>query len=218
MNTEPAPANSPVSRRRWLPLLLAGAATAGVLAALLLTRSPAPPVLERATLLHTPRPLPAVALADHRGAAFGTAGLAGQWTLLFFGFTHCPDICPTTLATLAASSRQLAELPAAARPRIVLVTVDPARDTPAALAAYLGHFDPAFVGLTGSQEAVEELARGLGAVMQAQPANADGSYTVDHTAAIFLIDPDAAMRAVFGSPHEAGLIARDYRRIIAARR
>lgn len=204
-------------RRFWLALVVL-AATAGVVTAVLLLRPPAPPSLERATLLQTPRAVPAVLLADHRGVPFDRGSLAGHWTVLFFGFTHCPDICPTTLVTLAEVRRNLSDLPPRDQPGVVLVTVDPARDTPEVLASYVGHFGGGITGVTGSLAGIEELTQGLGVVMQARPPAADGSYTVDHTAALFLIDPSAAFAAVFGSPHEAGIIARDFRRILSARR
>lgn len=193
-------------------------ALAGVATAYLLTRAgPGMPALERATLFAASRPLPAIALQDQSGRTFDIARLRGRWTLLFFGFTNCPDVCPTTLATLAEARRQLADLPAGEIPDVVLATVDPARDTPAALARYVAHFDPSFTGITGSAESIAAITRDLGvAVMIGAPA-ADGSYTVDHSAAVFLIDPDAAFAALFGAPHDAGTIARDYRRIVAAR-
>ncbi|MCI0436838.1 MAG: SCO family protein, partial [Gemmatimonadetes bacterium] len=177
-----------------------------------------PPVLEQATLLSAARPLPSLTLTDHAGRDFGRDRLLGHWTLMFFGFTHCPDVCPTTLATLAQARKLLADLPLSDRPAIVLVSVDPARDTPDALAQYVGHFDAEFVGVTGRPAAIEVLTRELGvAVLAGVPAD-DGSYTVDHTAAIFLIDASASFAAVFGGSHAADLIARDYRRIVAFRR
>lgn len=190
---------------------------AGAISAYLFTRNPAPPVLAQATLLDAPRALPAMNLLDQAGRPFGVDRLRGRWTLLFFGFTNCPDVCPTTLATLAAVRATLADLPPAQRPEVVLLSVDPARDTPAALGRYVTHFDPSFTGVTGEAAAIEALTRTLGvAVMIGAPAP-DGSYTVDHTAAIFLLDPDAAWVAVFGTPHSAPTIAGDYRRIVGSR-
>lgn len=197
-----------------LAAVLAGAATAFIA-----TRSShAPPVLERATQFDVARPLPPLTLTDHAGRDFGRDRLLGHWTLMFFGFTHCPDVCPTTLATLAQASKLLSDLPLPDMPAIVLVSVDPARDTPDALAQYVSHFDPEFVGVTGQPAAIEILTREFGVAVLTGAPEDDGSYTVDHTAAIFLIDPSASFAAVFGSPHAADLIARDYRRIVTFRR
>jgi protein SCO1/2 len=143
--------------------------------------------------------------------------LRGQWTFLFFGFVNCPDICPTTLATLAAAREALADLPEAQRPTVTLVSVDPRRDTPEVLAHYVAHFDPSFSGITGSVEAINTLTSALGVAVIIGPAADDGSYAVDHSAAIFLVDPEGRIAALFGTPHEAGTIARDFRRIVAAR-
>src|SRR5437868_1141102 len=98
--------------------------------------------LAKATLLSPPRPLPEFALTDHNGASFDQARLKQHWSLLFFGFTHCPDVCPTTLGMLAQTEKLLADLPAAQRPQIVLISVDPQRDTPQQLAAYVRFFSP----------------------------------------------------------------------------
>ena len=96
------------------------------------------------------------------------------------------------------------------------MSVDPGRDTPAVLGQYVAHFDPAFVGATGTREAIDALTRALGVAVIIGPASADGSYAVDHSAAIFLVDPAARVVALFGAPHEAGAIARDYRRVVTA--
>jgi protein SCO1/2 len=143
--------------------------------------------------------------------------LRGRWTFLFFGFVNCPDVCPTTLATLAEVRRISDDLPPGDQPEVVLVSVDPARDTPDSLASYVAHFDPAFTGVTGSAESIESLTRELGVAVIIGPPAADGNYAVDHTAAIFLIDPAGSVSALFGTPHEAAVIARDFRRILAAR-
>jgi len=195
-----------------LVAILAGAATAMIAT----RRTQAPPALERATLLDAPRPMPALALLDHSGDAFRRDNLLGHWTLMFFGFTHCPDVCPTTLATLSQVRKLVADLPSSEWPAIMLVSVDPARDTPAALARYVGHFNPAFLGVTGGPADIEVLTREFGVAVLPGPPLEDGGYSVDHTAAIFLIDPSAALAAVFGAPHAADVIARDYRRIVAA--
>lgn len=191
---------------------LCGATTAWLLRQA--TGTPAP--LERATLLDKRRALADFALTDQAGRPFGRTQLRGRWTFLFFGFTNCPDVCPTTLATLAEVRRRLADLQAADRPAVVLVSVDPARDTQEVLGRYVAHFDPQFLGVSGPQAALEVLTRDLGVAFSIGPPSADGNYSVDHTAAIFLIDPTAAFAAVFGSPHVPDVIARDYRSIVAA--
>ena len=191
---------------------------AGVAAAYFATRTrSAAPILEHATLFVEPRSLPPFTLADQAGQPFGQDQLRGHWTFVFFGFVNCPDICPTTLATLAAARKMLADLPAGERPAVAFVSVDPGRDTPALLGQYVAHFDPTFVGATGTREAIDALTHSLGVAVIIGPASADGNYAVDHSAAIFLVDPAARVVALFGAPHEAGAIARDYRRVVTAR-
>lgn len=190
---------------------------AGVAAARYVMReSGTPPALERATLFQESRSLPELTLIDQAGSAFGRDRLRGHWTFLFFGFVNCPDVCPTTLATLAAVRKELADLPAGELPGVTLVSVDPGRDSPAALARYVAHFDPSFTGVTGSADAISSLTESLGVAVIIGPEAEDGNYTVDHTAAIFLVDPEARVAALFGTPPQARTIANDYRRIVAA--
>jgi protein SCO1/2 len=193
------------------------AALAGaLLARQWLSRPGAPPATEAAAVYAQPRPLPAVELVADDGSRFDRTRFLGRHTLVLFGFTNCPDLCPTTLVELAKVERLLADLPAARRPVVVMVSVDPKRDTAEVLARYVPHFDPGFVGVTGADAAIATLAAALGAAYQ-RGAEVDGSYAVDHTAALFLIDPEARLAAVFPTPHVADTIAADYRRILAAR-
>jgi protein SCO1/2 len=202
-------------------LVAAAVGIVAIAAGMLLARSlvdvgsGAQPALAKATLLTPARPLPEFALTDHTGAAFDPSRLKNHWSLLFFGFTRCPDVCPTTLGMLAQVEKSLADLPAAQRPQVVLVSVDPQRDTPAQLASYVRFFSPSFTGVTGSQDAIDGLTRALG-VPVAIGKTANGDYTVDHSGALFLIDPQGGMRALFSMPHEPMAIADDYRRIVAA--
>ena len=161
-----------------------------------------------------PRPLSPFALTAADGSGFDAGRLLGHYTFVLFGYTNCPDVCPTTLLELRHVRALLADLPAAALPAVVLVTVDPTRDTPARLGEYTAHFDPSFTGLTGSEAAIGSLARSLGAAIERGEAR-DGNYSVDHTAALFLVDPAARLAAVFPTPHEAATIAADYRAIRA---
>jgi protein SCO1 len=192
-------------------LLAVSAAAAGAWLAQRLGNPAAP---EQARMLATPRPLPAVPITDHMGARFDRDGFEGRWTLAFFGFTHCPDVCPATLQVLAAARGQLEDLPPSERPAVVMISVDPGRDTPERLAEYLPYFHPEFRGLNVAAEHLPELTRAFGAAYAYAPAGED-SYSVDHTASLFLVDPAARVAAVFPTPHTADGIATDLRRIIA---
>ncbi|HEY5809118.1 MAG TPA: SCO family protein [Povalibacter sp.] len=171
--------------------------------------------LAKATLLTPPRPLPEFELIDQSGATFDSSRLKQHWSLLFFGFTHCPDVCPTTLGMLAKTGKELANLPSDRKPQVIFISVDPKRDTPQQLASYVKFFDPSFTGVTGTQEAIDDFTRALGVPVAISPTEG-GDYTVDHSAAIFLIDPNGAMRALFSTPHTPAVIAADYRRIVDA--
>lgn len=193
------------------------AIASGLLLAHALLNRGEPPATVKATVLTPPRPLPQFSLVDHTGAAFDTSRLKGHWSLLFFGFTRCPDVCPATLGIMAQAERLLVDLPAEQRPHVVLVSVDPQRDTPEQLASYVRFFSPSFVGVTGTQPAIDDLTRALGVpVARVASPNGNGDYTVDHSAAIFVIDPQGALRALFSTPHVPATIADDYRRLAAA--
>jgi protein SCO1 len=191
-------------------VLAISAATAGAWFA---ARLGAPELPEHARVLSTPRAVPAVPGLDHDGAAFMRAELEGHWTLAFFGFTYCPDICPATLQVLAGARGLLDDLPAEDRPQVVMFSVDPGRDTPERLAEYVPFFHPEFRGITVEAQHLPELTRSFGAAYAYSPLGEDG-YTVDHTASLFLIDRQARVAAVFPTPHTAEGIASDLRRII----
>jgi len=172
------------------------------------------PQTERATVFPTARALPTLDLTSQDGQPLPADFLSGHWTLVFFGFTQCPDICPTTLAVLAQAGRQLADLPQAEQPRVLLVSVDPERDTPERLAAYVRFFDPAFLGVTGSLESIAAAAAAFG-VPYAKVTMPEGGYTMDHGSGIFVVGPAGGIVAYLSAPHDAGVIARDYRKLLA---
>jgi protein SCO1/2 len=147
-----------------------------------------------------PNPLPAFELVDQDGAPIDETVFEGQWDLVFFGFTHCPDVCPTTLQVLAAAKAALAEQGVSPLPRIVLVSVDPERDTPDILRQYVGYFGAGNLGVTGSLEGIRTLTTGLGIYFEKQESD-DANYLVDHSAAVLLIDPQGRFSALFGGPH-----------------
>ena len=197
-----------------IAILVIVAFAAGLILARLLTPARiAPPETERATVLPEPRSLPPLELINQDGRALPAGFFASHWTLVFFGFTQCPDICPTTLATLAQVRAQLADLPEVARPRVLLVSVDPERDPPERLAAYVRFFDPSFLGATGSAEATAAAAAAFG-VPYARVEMPEGGYTMDHGSGLFLVGPGGGLVAYLSAPHEAAIIARDFRRIL----
>ncbi len=188
------------------------AIAAGLWLQLQMARPATPPETE-ATLLQSPRPLGTVVLLDRDGREFPTDRLQGRWNLLFFGFTQCPDVCPTTLAMMSQVAGVLKELPETLRPRMVFVSIDPERDTPEIMRAYVDHFDVNMLGLTGDLDQVTALAGQLGVAFQKVP-NEQGGYTVDHSAALFLLNPRVEFNAVFSAPHSVAGIAGDYTKII----
>lgn len=152
-----------------------------------------------ATVLPSPVPVPAFALLDEQGVAFTQADLRDQWSLLFFGFTHCPDICPATLQQLALARARVAERDGEF-PQIILVSVDPSRDSPEVLAAYVKNFGENIKAVTGPEEQLRKLTAALG-IYFATSDDGNGDYSVDHSAAVLLFDEDAMWRAVFSAPH-----------------
>lgn len=177
------------------------------------TRSQPPPQTENATILVPPRALPGLALVDQDGQPLPPKFLDGHWTFVFFGFTHCPDVCPTTLAVLGQATKQLATLPAEQRPRVLFISVDPERDTPPHLKEYVHFFDPGFLGATGSIDSVQKVATAFG-VPFAKVSLPGGGYTMDHGAGIFLVAPSGQIVAYDSPPLTADVLARDYRKTV----
>jgi protein SCO1/2 len=181
-----------------LALVFGVALAAGAFLALRM-QQPAVPV--SALVLPDPDPMPSFALLDQHGAAIDERVFRGQWDLVFFGFTHCPDICPATLQVLAAARRELATGKLTPNFRIVLVSVDPERDTPPIMGQYVDYFGDGNLGITGSLEEIRKLTQALGIYFEKQPADEDGNYNVDHSGAVLVIDPDGRFSALFGGPH-----------------
>lgn len=167
-------------------------------------RASAPPALRSGTALPEPRALADFSLVDQEGLPFSREELRGRWTLLFTGFTNCPDVCPTTIAFMADLRRRLARDDL----QFLFVSVDPERDTPEVIRRYLAHFDPQLLGVTGPSAEVERLTAGLGLAQVVNPGVGD-EYTVDHSTALVLIDPDARLAGYFSAPHAADALAAD---------
>jgi protein SCO1/2 len=163
------------------------------------------------TLFPDPKPLTAFALTDHKNRVFDLASLKGKWSFLFFGFTHCPDVCPTTLAVLARARNIIARNTAGAEDiQFVFISVDPNRDTASKLRQYVDYFDATFLGVTGDNAQIGNLAGQLGAAYQLAIAPGLENYPVYHSAAVFLLDPRARYHAVFTPPHDAEAISRRF--------
>jgi protein SCO1/2 len=170
-----------------------------------------------ATKFSKPRALQPFALVDHTGKPFVNADLRGRWSFVFFGYTHCPDVCPTTLSVLNSVA---ARLEAAGRDaRFVFISIDPERDTPEVLEQYVTYFNGEFVGVTGTGQALAGLTRQLGVVyMQAPSADGPEAYLMDHTASVLLFDPDGRLHAIFSAPLKAADISEDFARLTQAYR
>ena len=180
----------------WI-LLVALAAGLGLWAAQRWTghRAAPGPQLQAVKLFDAPRVLPAFSLQQSDGTPLVAGELKGHWTLVFLGFTHCPDVCPTTLAELATAQKQWAALPDSTRPRVLFVSVDPDRDTAILAGEYAHAFHRDTLAVTGDVPALEAFARSLSMVFMKAPA-APGApadhYNVDHTATLAVLDPRAA--------------------------
>jgi protein SCO1/2 len=162
-----------------------------------------------ATVLDAPRALPPVAMIDQNGQPFTPGDLAGRPTLVFFGFTHCPDICPLTLAVLAQAMQSLrTEEPA---PRVLFVSVDPERDTPALIKAYVAAFDTEFIGATAAEATLAPLITALGVSVHKE-RQGEEVYNVVHNGTVYVLDAAGRWIAIFGgSSHRAEDIVGDYR-------
>lgn len=158
-----------------------------------------------------PPSLAPFALTDASGAAFGPDRLQGRWSLVFFGFTHCPDVCPTTLAALGTAMGRLREAAGGDAWQVVFVSVDPTRDTPEAIGRYVSGFGPGVTGVTGSDDALAALTRQLGVVYMRVGDGED--YQVDHSAQVLMLDPQARLVGVLSPPHAGSAIAERARAI-----
>ncbi len=145
-------------------------------------------------------------LIDHRGDRFESQNLKGHWSLLFFGYTYCPDVCPVTLAVMNKAIKLL-EPEIASKWQIALVSVDPERDTPEILADYVPAFNKKFIGVTGEFDEIVKLATQLNIAFGKVPGEEPGSYLVDHSASIVVISPDGRYQGFFKPPHQPAKIA-----------
>lgn len=153
-------------------------------------------------------------LRDPSGQVRTLADFRGKVVALFFGYTHCPDVCPTTLADMARLTAQLGDQ--ADKLQVVFVTLDPERDTPEMLAQYVPAFHPGFVGLYGDAQQTAQVAKDFAVVYQRRPAGQD--YTLDHSAGTYLIDPQGRVRLLAPYGQRTDWMVEDIRLLLALAR
>ncbi len=203
-----------IARAHLLVLLAALAAGFGLWLAQSYQAGPPPgKAFETVFIYPQPRALPGFSLVAAKGEAFLPEDLTGRWHLVFVGFTHCPDICPTTLAELAQVEKRWTEaLPEAQRPQTVFVSVDPERDSPERALEYARYFSPTATAASGELAALEGFARSLGMVFMKIPQQGD-DYTIDHSTHIALIDPQGRLAGIVRSPLDVTKLANDMIRL-----
>lgn len=193
-------------RARWLLVAAAAcAAVAGFFVAHQLDRGG--PQLASGTWLPAPKVVADFHLIDTTGRAFTRADLAGAPSLVYFGFTHCPDVCPTTLIKLA----QVKKHAAIGNLRVLFISIDPQRDAPAPLGLYVHAFDGSFQGLTGEPQAIAGVARSFGVAVN-KVELPGGDYTMDHSSVVFLLDDAGHIDAIFTPPFETAALDADLKR------
>ena len=198
-------------------LIVALAAGLGLLAAQKFfgTAPSAPqwPATQSITLYPQARALPPFSLRQSDGTQLTSGELNGHWTLVFLGFTYCPDVCPTTLAELAQAQKQWQALPDSIRPRVLFVSVDPERDTPTRIGEYAHAFHPDTIAATADVPALEDFAKSLGFVFMKVPGKNfetnPQDYSMDHSSGIAVIDPQGRVAGLMRPPFNPKAIAAD---------
>jgi protein SCO1/2 len=151
------------------------------------------PALRSVTLFPVARALAPYKLDASDGSTITPATLKGHWTLVYLGFTRCPDVCPTTLQSLGMAEKSWAALPASTRPRVLFVSVDPGHDTPAHVGEYAHYFGKDIIGATADEATLKDFAHSLAMVYEKVPTADGKDYTIDHSASVSLLDPDGDM-------------------------
>ncbi len=183
---------------------------------------PATPELQTVTLLPQPRELPPFNLRQSDGTQLLQGELAGHWTLAFLGFTFCPDVCPTTLSELSLAQKEWEQLPESIRPRVLFVSVDPERDTPARAGEYAHAFHPDTLAATADVPALEKFATSIGFVFMKVPGKTydenPNDYSVDHSANIAVLDTQGRLAGLIRPPFQPKAIAADLAALTAMER
>ena len=178
--------------------------------------NPTAPKLAAAVLYPAPREVPDFKLQRADGTALTKADWTGRWTVAFFGYTNCPDVCPTTLATFKQVFARLRSDGISDKVRFDFISVDPERDTPEQLTKYVGYFDKDFVAATGTDDELTRVTRALGLIYSREPTG-NGDYAVDHSASAILIDPTGREVGLFRPPFDSSAIASDLKTLAGDR-
>lgn len=205
----------PNSKRRpllWL-IIAVSALGAGLAGGLIAMNNHPMQRIASGVLLDAPRTINDFTLLNANGGNFTRADLLGHWTVLFPGYTYCPDVCPTTLVTFKSIASQLGA--DASKVRFLFISVDPDRDTPARLAQYVHYFSPDFEAATGPDAELQKLGADLGFVYQKVPGSTPGTYLMDHSAALILINPQAQLVGYIMPPFKAETVSADLRSLTA---
>lgn len=169
------------------------------------------------TLLERPREVNEFSLMGIDNKPFNNSSLQGHWTMVFFGFSSCGSVCPTTMAKLAKMYRLLDESKVKALPEVVMVTLDPERDTLKKLGNYVKSYDPRFYGARGDEESVERMTKEMGIAYAKIALEGDENpqdYNIEHTGTIMMFNPQGQLMAFFTTPHKASYLASDYQLVL----
>ncbi|WXT99688.1 MAG: hypothetical protein Ctma_0392 [Catillopecten margaritatus gill symbiont] len=184
-------------------------------------------------LIYNPdKPLPPFSLVDHNNNQFDNSSLKGQWNLVLFIYTHCPDVCPTELFDMSRLKQLIIKDKKITAPRVVAITFDPLRDTPEVMKKYITNFDKEFIGVSGEQAQIDKLIKPFGTYYERVIYDEDGKpvilkasdklpesalkngYVINHTAWVYLLNPEGQIFAGFPSPHKPSAMAKDIERIV----
>jgi len=204
-----------IESRKKAPLLVIGALIALSIAAavwiVVIKPNQGLPEAIANTYIPEGRPVVGIRMRDQNNQPFTEEQFKGKWSFLFFGFTNCPDVCPTTLLVMKSV---WAKLPETAKkspePQLIFVSVDPDRDTPAILKNYVKYYHPDFIAITGEHKYLDILTVQVGALYGYEDGETEKDYTVNHSAQIVLIDPQGYFRGVFTSPHQVDEIVKTF--------
>lgn len=169
------------------------------------------------TWLQAPRPINAFQLTGTDGQMFDNDSLKGNWTFMFFGFTNCGYLCPTTMAELGKTYRLLMDKGVKPLPRVVMISIDPTRDSLDTMSSYVHAFDKHFYGARGDSDVVEKMTKEMGIVytkISQENGSPTDNYDIQHSGAVMVFNPKGELNAFFTMPHKAADLAKDYRSIV----